>query len=230
MDLCTFTYVSPKTSINAGRSLCEELPIKLHPVESIEELYPLMSNPNFYTDYVSVCLETLYDKQYVDPFSVLLTLDTLIKSTVHRVDGKLKPQKRDTKINILVDEDTDPDAIKQVINLPYIYAVAMTLKKEEQIPETIDYIKKLTSNEVTHDPRVLELLKPKKTKNKKVNKIELTPRQNQILKLIQERGCSNKHIAKILNLTESTVKLHVGGILKKYNLKNRTQLALFSKQ
>jgi len=88
----------------------------------------------------------------------------------------------------------------------------------------------LTSNEVTHDPRVLELLKPKKTKKKKVNEIELTPRQNQILKLIQERGCSNKHIAKILNLTESTVKLHVGGILKKYNLKNRTQLALFSKQ
>jgi DNA-binding NarL/FixJ family response regulator len=229
MELCTITYVSPRTSANAGKSLCEQLPINLHPVESIEELYPLMSDPNFHTDYVAVCLETLYEKQYTDPFSVLLTLDTLIKGTVRRTCGQLKPQKRDTKITILVNQGTDPESIKQVINLPYVYAAAMVLEREDQIPDTIEYIKKLTAGEATHDTRVLELLKPKKIKKKRPNEIELTTRQSQILKLIQERGCSNKHIAKILNLTESTVKLHVGGILKKYNLKNRTQLAVFSK-
>ena len=51
----------------------------------------------------------------------------------------------------------------------------------------------------------------------------------QILNLIKERGASNKVIAKTLNITESTVKLHVGIVLKKFGVKNRTQLALFSK-
>jgi two-component system nitrate/nitrite response regulator NarL len=188
-----------------------------------------MSDPNFHTDYVAVCLETLYEKRYVDPFSVLLTLDTLIKSTVRRTREQLKPQKRNTKIIILINEGTDPETIKQVINLPYVYATAKVLEREDQVPDAIEYIKKLIAGEVTHDPRVLELLKSKKIKKKRTNEIDLTPRQSQVLKLIQERGCSNKHIAKILNLTESTVKLHVGGILKKYNLKNRTQLAVFSK-
>ena len=70
----------------------------------------------------------------------------------------------------------------------------------------------------------------KKNNRKDNNEISLTPRQEQILNLIKERGASNKVIAKTLNITESTVKLHVGVILKKFNVKNRTQLALFGKK
>ena len=57
----------------------------------------------------------------------------------------------------------------------------------------------------------------------------MTPRQEQIHTLISTRGASNKVIAKTLNISESTVKLHVSAVLKKYGVKNRTQLALFSK-
>ena len=56
--------------------------------------------------------------------------------------------------------------------------------------------------------------------------LSLTQRQTQILKMIKERGSPNKVIANALNISESTVKLHVGCILKKYALTNRTQLAL----
>lgn len=56
--------------------------------------------------------------------------------------------------------------------------------------------------------------------------ITLTPRQQVIFDLIRNRGASNKQIAKYLNLSESAVKFHVGHILKKYCLKNRTQLAV----
>lgn len=69
----------------------------------------------------------------------------------------------------------------------------------------------------------------KKVVRKSPEAIQLTPRQTQILSLIRERGASNKTIAKTLNIAESTVKLHVGIVLKKYGVKNRTQLALFSK-
>lgn len=56
--------------------------------------------------------------------------------------------------------------------------------------------------------------------------IELTDRQAQVRDLLCERGLSNKAIARQLNISESTVKIHVGSILKRYGVRNRTQLAL----
>ena len=61
------------------------------------------------------------------------------------------------------------------------------------------------------------------------SKITLTPRQQQIIDIVTERGSSNKTIARMLGITESTVKLHISGILKKYGVRNRTQLALFAR-
>lgn len=54
----------------------------------------------------------------------------------------------------------------------------------------------------------------------------LTPRQQQIFDIVVARGCSNKHIAKLMGLSESTVKLHLSNIYKKYSVRNRTQLAV----
>jgi len=58
---------------------------------------------------------------------------------------------------------------------------------------------------------------------------QLTERQQQIFDLVTTRGCSNKQLARFLDLSESTVKLHMGAIFKKYGVKNRTQLAVFAK-
>lgn len=62
-----------------------------------------------------------------------------------------------------------------------------------------------------------------------IDNINLTTRQEQVFRFIIERGSSNKVIAKSLGISESAVKLHVTGILRKYGAKNRTQLAVFSK-
>lgn len=56
--------------------------------------------------------------------------------------------------------------------------------------------------------------------------IKLTPRQSEILALVCNRGLSNKKIAGILKISESTVKVHVSVILKIYGVRNRTQLVL----
>ena len=56
--------------------------------------------------------------------------------------------------------------------------------------------------------------------------IRLTGRQREILALVANRGLSNKKIAQILNISESTVKVHISSILKAYGVRNRTQLAL----
>lgn len=192
----------------------------------------MLSDPNYHTDYVCVSLDILNKPDDdIDMFSALTTLDTLIKSTVRRVDSVLKPRRRDTKIILLVMPDIDVKLLRQMLKMPYIYAVARVLEREEDISEHIEYIENLISGELTHDPKVLELLKPKKKSvEKNKNVILLTVRQAQILLLIQERGASNKTMARMLNLSESTIKLHVSAILKKYGVKNRTQLAVFSKE
>ncbi|MBK1665733.1 DNA-binding response regulator [Rhodospirillum rubrum] len=49
----------------------------------------------------------------------------------------------------------------------------------------------------------------------------LTPRQGEVLRLLGQ-GKSNKEIARVLDLSEGTVKLHVTAILKALGVNNRT--------
>ena len=59
--------------------------------------------------------------------------------------------------------------------------------------------------------------------------IKLTPREQQVLDVLMERGCTNKQIGKFLHIAETTVKLHMSSILKKHSLRTRSQLILFAK-
>lgn len=56
-----------------------------------------------------------------------------------------------------------------------------------------------------------------------IKRLGLTPREQEILHLIHQEY-SNKAIAKELYITEVTVKKHVSSVLKKFQVKNRTQL------
>ena len=57
---------------------------------------------------------------------------------------------------------------------------------------------------------------------------ELTPKQFQVLKLLQN-GLLNKQIAFELNITEATVKAHISGVFRKLNVNTRTQAVLLLK-
>lgn len=56
---------------------------------------------------------------------------------------------------------------------------------------------------------------------------KLSPREREII-IMLARGASNKEIARNLNLAESTVKIHVQGILRKLNLASRVQAAVYA--
>jgi two-component system nitrate/nitrite response regulator NarL len=63
---------------------------------------------------------------------------------------------------------------------------------------------------------------------KKLNSFErLTPKEKEVLCLISD-GLSNKVIAKALNITDGTVKLHVKSLLKKLNLSSRVEAAVMA--
>ena len=53
----------------------------------------------------------------------------------------------------------------------------------------------------------------------------LTPRQRTVIAMLAE-GCSNKEIARRLDISIATVKLHVNAILKAIDAHNRTEAAL----
>ena len=53
----------------------------------------------------------------------------------------------------------------------------------------------------------------------------LTPREREVLRLIG-RGFPNKRIARELDISEKTVKTHVGHVLAKLGVTDRTQAAV----
>lgn len=63
----------------------------------------------------------------------------------------------------------------------------------------------------------------------KLNPVHLTPREKQVLRFLSE-GASNKEIANALGLQVVTVKLHVRGVCKKLEAKNRTQAAIRARE
>lgn len=56
--------------------------------------------------------------------------------------------------------------------------------------------------------------------------VPLSAKQLQIAHIIATRGLSNKQLAIHLRLSESTIKMHIGIILKKYGVQSRTQLVV----
>lgn len=54
---------------------------------------------------------------------------------------------------------------------------------------------------------------------------DLTQRQAEVLRALSP-GLSNKEIARELNLSDATVKIHIRNLMKKLGVQNRTQLAL----
>jgi two-component system, NarL family, response regulator LiaR len=55
----------------------------------------------------------------------------------------------------------------------------------------------------------------------------LTSREMEVLRLVA-KGVTNKEIAHKMNIQEATVRAHVGNILGKLNLENRSQLVLYA--
>ena len=56
----------------------------------------------------------------------------------------------------------------------------------------------------------------------------LTDREREIATLVT-RGLSNKEIAQELHLSANTIRTHISNILRKLNLSNRTQIAIYIK-
>jgi DNA-binding NarL/FixJ family response regulator len=183
--------------------------------DDINKLFQLVCSEAFSTDLI-ILSDKLFKNR--DVYNVITSLQTIIN------DCTCHPTK--TKIAVSMGIDENPITIKKFIGagVAGIYPMGDEFSADDRkfsLYEMMSGGKHIPS-------RIKSLItQPKKPPVEK--SISLTPREEQIVQIIHERGSSNKVIARMLHISESTVKLHLTSIYKKYGVKNRTQLALFYK-
>lgn len=189
--------------------------IDLSCCESTNDLFQSLYDSNFESDLIILDIDEINKIDGSDIFDIVNSLATLINCGNFN-----KP-----KIAVAARTTTDPKMIKLLlgININGIYPIGEGFLYDEQYLAICRLIK-----ESNYVPEKIKKITHSPNRNPKiVNK--LTPRQEQIFNLIRNRGVSNKMIAKLLNISESTVKIHITQILKKCGVRNRTQLAVFGK-
>lgn len=97
----------------------------------------------------------------------------------------------------------------------------------------LDSIRRAAAGESVMSPQMAAKLadamrKPQQYhSNTEPSLVELSPREREVIVCLA-RGGSNKEIARALDMAESTVKIHVQGILRKLNLSSRVQAAVYA--
>ncbi|MCE5209751.1 MAG: response regulator transcription factor, partial [Chloroflexi bacterium] len=103
------------------------------------------------------------------------------------------------------------------------------LLKDSSPQELIQAIHDVYHGESSLDPTIaLKLLREfKQPSDQSSVEKDLTERETKVLSLVS-RGLTNQEIADMLGISERTVRTHVGNILSKLHLANRTQAALYA--
>jgi DNA-binding NarL/FixJ family response regulator len=127
-------------------------------------------------------------------------------------------------LGVVIEADTHLSTVKE-LQKHRILAIIPSARSS-----SIEYSKKaitaLLNNELFHPKEIINQLPGNQQKTKNKNSTALTDRQQEVFDLIAKRGLSNKQIARVLNISESTVKIHVSAVMKNLCVRNRTQLAL----
>lgn len=224
------TYICPEMPGQVGRDaanrLLEEFPIDIKILGTVEQIFPLLSDSSYNTDIISIDIEHLYKNSMANVYEIINTLKTLLNCTVYR-PTKGKPKKRETKILAVVGDTTDLGLIREMNKL--VDGFTLRLGGSFTFDDIRAEVQKVIDREFGMPKKLAEMIKRQNSRTRNTSgAIVLTPRQRQIYTLIVEKGASNKAIGRMLGISESTVKLHMTSILKKYGVRNRTQLAVFS--
>lgn len=143
----------------------------------------------------------------------MMMLETMIKYA----DAKTKPN-----IGVCIESDTPLSIVKELQKNKILALVPSP--KTLGITEYKAAVSSMLNDRAYWPKDVISKLPGNVIKIKSSS--ALTARQQDVFNLIARRGLSNKQIARVLNISESTVKIHVSAVMKNLCVRNRTQLAL----
>lgn len=103
------------------------------------------------------------------------------------------------------------------------------LLKDADVDELVAAVRAAHHGELTLDPALARRLMASLRAPRPSPADELTPRERQILALVA-CGSSNQEIASELVISERTARTHVSNILRKLDLRSRTQAALWARK
>ena len=132
----------------------------------------------------------------------------------------------DSRILMLTVSDNEEDVLAALRNGADGY-----LLKDMEPEDILKSIRKAVEGNVVISDHLTQLLAKALREDDRLEEDEsmttLTAREKEILDKIAQ-GLSNKQIAKTLEISEGTVKVHVKHLLKKLNLHSRTEAAVWA--
>lgn len=196
--------------------IASKLNFKGHRISSLKELIGFLS----YHDQAPALI--VIDKELLDKYDVPKLLDSL------KILLQIKFQECQVKFAVRINGSINKQDVKSYKSIGVLGLVPRTGSFNYHL-NLKAYDTLLRGEDFWPDECVIRSPGVSKKSQENVDGIHLTDRQLQVQKLLCERGLSNKAIARQLNISESTVKIHVSAILKRYAVRNRTQLALAAK-
>jgi len=125
---------------------------------------------------------------------------------------------------VILTSSTDPSSVR-----PALEAGACSYQlKEVSGRELLDCVRRSARGESVLHPRIAAgLVQAMRSEPTRGTLAQLSNREREVLLLIAE-GLSNQTIAEQLQISETTVKTHVGNVLAKLELADRTQAAVWA--
>lgn len=161
-----------------------------------------------------------------DTLPDLILLDLNMKG----LDGietlkRLRDLDQDVRVVMLTVSDSEEDVVAALRAGADGY-----LLKDMEPEEILAGIERVTQGRLVLSERLTELIARalrQEPRPARISEAGLTPREEEIVGLL-EKGYSNKLIARDLDLSVGTVKVHVKHILKKLRLKTRVEAAVWA--
>ncbi|NRR54483.1 two-component system response regulator NarL, partial [Pseudomonas aeruginosa] len=102
------------------------------------------------------------------------------------------------------------------------------LLKDMEPERLLEHIRQAATGQMTLSPQLTQILAQALRGDDRSKSLdELTERERQILRQIAH-GYSNKMIARKLDITEGTVKVHVKRVLHKLGMRSRVEAAVWA--
>ena len=168
--------------------------------------------------------EAVQKAEELNPDVILMDLVMPIKSGIEAIK-EIKKNQPDARILVLTSFADDENVAGAIEAGAYGF-----LLKDTSPDELVETIHSVFKDKLTIPQEYTQILLAKKDiKQEKDSTSEiLTPREIDVLKCVAQ-GMSNKQIAQTLFISTTTVRSHVSSVIRKLNLENRTQLAIYAK-